>query len=803
MIRSESTKCLPWPAARSAVGAARAPVAAAAALTAVALAVLGAGPAVAAVRARPQAPASVAAAPAKVKYYVVPAPAHGSVPTLYSIAAATLGDGSLFMEIFKLNKGRPQPGGQRLESPHSVEPGWILLLPPGASGPGVRFGPLPATAKATSRVVHQHPARAQAAASGGSAAAGAAYGSGTIVETVIGGALLVFAAAGLGLVLRRRRRSGGGGRRRPARATQAGPGGDWVRGLATDPPGDAAPGGVAPGAAGPGWPDTGYPSWPANAPGHTLTPDHPSWPASDIGRPVGAAQRGRPGGDSPDWPYPDHPSWPANGPGHTLTPDHPSWPASDIGRPVGVTTGYGQTGDAGGPGWPYPDHPSWPAGGPDHPVGGDDYPSWPAADPGGGRAGPGVSQARPGGPPPASPSPLNGGAGLPQRERLEAAPAPAVHHDPGSRQLAPQVPPARGRHVRVPAGYSGSADDTSQRWSAQLARTTGPIPQTYYDLAFPDGRLQVVLTEAPGADQGWAAPGSTSMLQLTTGADTGQQNAVAWQGADPGSADSVRLAQRILADADQQAAEIRLEASAQAAAIRDAAEREAAQIREQTAAEAAPIREGAEREAAEIREQAAAQAAAIREAAEQEAAELRAHLMAMSAELARVAAYVTENLASPPPGIKTIAVPVLEPAAEPVARPAARPGTAPRRPATRPGTRPAAKPAGKPKTRQLKAMRKIAAAAAVLVLFVAVSGATEIGLHGFKFFVFRSAGTGATNGNSLQENQGPGQPDAPGTHHPKAHATGQHHQKAQAHGKRQHGAKANHGKSARHSAQKK
>src|SRR5262249_60387467 len=83
-----------------------------------------------------QAPRPAPAAPAKVKYYIVPPPGHGSVPTLYSIAAATLGKGSLFMEIFDLNKGRLQPNGQRLENPHSVEPGWILLLPPGASGPG-------------------------------------------------------------------------------------------------------------------------------------------------------------------------------------------------------------------------------------------------------------------------------------------------------------------------------------------------------------------------------------------------------------------------------------------------------------------------------------------------------------------------------------------------------------------------------------------------------------------------------------------------------------------------------------------
>src|SRR5262249_12580579 len=149
--------------------------------------------------------------------------------------------------------------------------------------------------------------------------------------------------------------------------------------------------------------------------------------------------------------------------------------------------------------------------------------------------------------------------------------------------------------------------------------------------------------------------------------------------------------------------------------------------------------------AAEIKELAAAQAAAIREAAEREAVELRAHLLAMSAELARMAAYVTENLASPPqPGVKTISVPVLKPAAEPeaapAAKPVARPATAPR---GRPAGRPPTKPTTKPKTRQYRAMRRISVAAALLVVFVNASSAAEIGLHKYKFFVFRSSGTGA------------------------------------------------------------
>ena len=53
---------------------------------------------------------------------------------------------------------------------------------------------------------------------------------------------------------------------------------------------------------------------------------------------------------------------------------------------------------------------------------------------------------------------------------------------------------------------------------------------------------------------------------------------------------------------------------------------------------------------------------------------------------------------------------------------------------------------------------------AALVVFALTAGATEVALHGFKFFAFRAAGTGETARTGLQENQGPGQPGAPGAH---------------------------------------
>jgi hypothetical protein len=224
------------------------------------------------------------------------------------------------------------------------------------------------------------------------------------------------------------------------------------------------------------------------------------------------------------------------------------------------------------------------------------------------------------------------------------------------------------------------------------------------------------------------------------------------------------------------------------------ANQHAAEIRHETRDQVATSLAGAKQEAAQLVRQASDQAAATLEAAELQAAEIRATVMKLSGELGGVAAYVTQNLltyAPPatrplvPPAIQPITRPVPEPAAEPktlpAARPAAQPGTLPAaRPAVQSGTKPAARPkpgpAATPRTgtraaakakarpRQLVAIRVMATFAAGLVLFAVVSGSVEVALHGFRFFVFRSVGTGETGPNGLQEDQGPGQPDAPGTH---------------------------------------
>jgi hypothetical protein len=91
----------------------------------------------------PSPAASPGTSPQPVRYYVVGPPKDGQREFLFEIAAKTLGDGLRYLEIFELNVGRPQPDGRRLVNPTLIEPGWILLLPPDASGPSVRTGPLP------------------------------------------------------------------------------------------------------------------------------------------------------------------------------------------------------------------------------------------------------------------------------------------------------------------------------------------------------------------------------------------------------------------------------------------------------------------------------------------------------------------------------------------------------------------------------------------------------------------------------------------------------------------------------------
>jgi DNA-binding SARP family transcriptional activator len=97
--------------------------------------------------------ATAAAAPVPVrrpahKVYVVQPPHGRHYDSLWDIAARHLGDGRRYHEIYELNRGRPQPDGGELTRASLIQPGWVLLLPADATGPGVRdldaAGPAPA-----------------------------------------------------------------------------------------------------------------------------------------------------------------------------------------------------------------------------------------------------------------------------------------------------------------------------------------------------------------------------------------------------------------------------------------------------------------------------------------------------------------------------------------------------------------------------------------------------------------------------------------------------------------------------------
>ena len=231
---------------------------------------------------------------------------------------------------------------------------------------------------------------------------------------------------------------------------------------------------------------------------------------------------------------------------------------------------------------------------------------------------------------------------------------------------------------------------------------------------------------------------------------------------------SVELATWIISEANQQATEIRHEA-------RD---------------DAATARADAKLQAAKLVQQAADQAAATLAAAELQAARIRAEILKLSADLGGVATSFTEGLLGPakpatkpaapaaPAATKPAAPSATEPAARLATKPATKPAARPApKPATRSATAPATKPgvsprrikpdtqaAGQTKNRQVSAARKVTAALVALTLAGVATGATELVLHGPAFFVFRANGAGASQ-TGPEEDQGPGQPNAPGAHH--------------------------------------
>ena len=72
------------------------------------------------------------------KFYTVNPPVGRFHESLWEIAHKHLGDGRRYREIFELNSGRVQPDGSKLTIASLIRPGWVLLMPKDAHGPGIQ-----------------------------------------------------------------------------------------------------------------------------------------------------------------------------------------------------------------------------------------------------------------------------------------------------------------------------------------------------------------------------------------------------------------------------------------------------------------------------------------------------------------------------------------------------------------------------------------------------------------------------------------------------------------------------------------
>jgi hypothetical protein len=77
--------------------------------------------------------------PVAEKIYVVKPPVGRFHESLWEIAENHLGNGLRYREIFEMNKDRPQPDGTKLTIACLIRPGWVLLMPRDAYGPGVEI----------------------------------------------------------------------------------------------------------------------------------------------------------------------------------------------------------------------------------------------------------------------------------------------------------------------------------------------------------------------------------------------------------------------------------------------------------------------------------------------------------------------------------------------------------------------------------------------------------------------------------------------------------------------------------------
>ncbi len=103
------------------------------------------------------------AAPNSDKMYVVNPPVGRFHESLWEIAHNHLGDGRRYREVFELNKDRVQPDGSKLTIASLIRPGWTLLMPKDAHGPGISaVSPkLASELGLSSHATHAHPGTGQ------------------------------------------------------------------------------------------------------------------------------------------------------------------------------------------------------------------------------------------------------------------------------------------------------------------------------------------------------------------------------------------------------------------------------------------------------------------------------------------------------------------------------------------------------------------------------------------------------------------------------------------------------------------
>src|SRR5260221_5044351 len=205
--------------------------------------------------------------PGWVRYYIVPPPVNGVTQSLQQIALMTLGSSRYADQIFQGSLGRIQPDGGRLTSPDALRPGWILVLPAAAHGPGVIYGPLPVVTPVpvSSAKVPSVPKATATAPATGPAGQPADRSWARIAEAASAAALAAI-ALGVGVTLLRRRRLARGGPALPGREADAlAPHDSAVPARELVTVGTSGPARLEPAPAGWGDDDTPPPGYPAAA----------------------------------------------------------------------------------------------------------------------------------------------------------------------------------------------------------------------------------------------------------------------------------------------------------------------------------------------------------------------------------------------------------------------------------------------------------------------------------------------------------------------------------------------------------